>query len=64
MVKYVGSYITGELQSGNENVVFKAISTFAKKGREAGLVIFSVCLLVYLLMSAYDMSTQRRYKRR
>lgn len=64
VVKYVGSYITGELQSGNENAAFKAISAFAKKGREAGLAIFTVCLLIYLLVSAYDMSSNRRYKRR
>ena len=64
VIKYVGSYITGELQSGNQNVVFKAISTLAKKGRESGLVIFSICILAYLLMSAYEMSTHRYYKRR
>ena len=64
VVKHMGSYITGELQSGNENAAFKAISKFAQKGRETGLAIFSVCLLIYLLVSAYDMSAQRRYKRR
>ena len=64
VIKHVGSYITGELQSGNENAVFKAMSTFFKKGREAGLAIFSIAMLLYLIISAYDMSTHRYYKRR
>ena len=64
VIKHVGSYITGELQSGNENAVFKAMSKFIKKGREAGLAIFSIAMLLYLIISAYDMSTHRYYKRR
>ena len=64
VVKYIGSYITGELQSGNENAIFKAMSSFFQKGRDAGLLIFSICMLLYLLVSAYDMSSNRRYKRR
>ena len=64
VIKNVGSYVTGELQSGSENAVFKAMSAFIKKGREAGLAIFSICMLLYLIISAYDMSTHRYYKRR
>ena len=64
VVKYVGSYITGELQSGNENAIFKAMSSFFQKGRDAGLLIFSICMLLYLIIGAYDMSTHRHYKRR
>ena len=64
VIKYVGSYLTGELQSGNENAVFNAISKFTKKGKKFGLAIFAMCVMLYLLMSAYDMSSQRRYKRR
>ena len=64
VIKYVGSYMTGELQSGNENAVFKAMSSFFQKGRDAGLLIFSICMLLYLIVSAYDMSTHRYYKRR
>ena len=64
VVKYVGSFLAGELQSGKENAVFKAMSTILQKGREAGLLIFLICIILYLLVSAYDMSSQRRYKRR
>ena len=64
VIKYVGSYITGELQSGNENIFFKAMSSFFQKGRDTGLIIFSMCILLYLLASAYDMSSHKNSKRR
>lgn len=64
VIKYMENCIIGELQSGNKNAVFKAMSAFFKKGRDAGLLIFSICMLLYLMISAYDMSTHRYYKRR
>ena len=64
VIKYVGSYITGELQSGNENFFFKALSAFFQKGRDTGLMIFSMCILLYLLASAYDISSHKNSKRR
>lgn len=64
VIKYVGSYLTGELQSGTENALFKALSAIFQKGRDTGLIIFSICILFYLLASAYDMSSRKYYKRR
>lgn len=64
VLKYIGSYLTGELHSGVENTAFKVISAVFQKGRELGLLIFSTCIILYLLTGAYDISSHKRHKRR